>query len=142
VAVVMQDERLARSTIELGRRADKDYWWEEHWLNLLLARFGSHLNLDEIAMRLRPSAVGFVVLQRGGKDEEVDLLPECLDEEWTRIIGASESPIESLPEVFVKTDPATAAALPEFRDPDHSMTIRYIDPGSSWKSVPPSSRDS
>lgn len=141
VAVTMQDETLARSIIELGRRADKDYLWEEHWLNQLLARFGGHLSLDEIAIRLRPSAIGFVVLERGGKDEEVDLLSQCLDEEWTRIVCASDWPIDGLPEVFVETDPSSAAVLPELRAPDHSMTIRYIDPGSSWKSVPPSSRD-
>jgi hypothetical protein len=142
VAVTIQDESLARSIIELGRHADKDHLWEEQWLTRLLARFGGHLSLDEIAMRLRPSAMGFVVVERGGKDEEVDLLSECLDEEWTRIVGASDPPIDGLPEVFVETDPVSAAVLPELRDPDQSMTIRYIDPGSSWKSVPPSSRDS
>jgi hypothetical protein len=138
VAVVTQDESLGRRIVDLGRSADKDTGpWEERWLTLLLARFADHVPLEDLAKRLRPSAIGFVIEQRGNRPREVEMYAGCLDQEWQRIVSAVDAEIERLPEIAIHCDPNDSGVrLPELHAPARSRTIR-LDRSRSWTSGPP-----
>jgi hypothetical protein len=138
VAVVAQDELLGRQIVDSGRSLDTDAGpWEEHWMTLLLAEFGKHLPFDDIARRLRPSTLGFVIAQRGNRDEELRLYAACLDQEWRRIIAAEDPDIDSLPEITLERPLDDAEGrLPRLHEPAKSQTI-HLGVSNSWTSGPP-----
>jgi hypothetical protein len=138
VAVVTHDESLGRRIVDLGRSAGKDTDpWEERWLTLLLARFALHLPFENIAKRLRPSAIGFAIGQRGNRPNEIEMYAGCLDQEWQRIVSAEDPEIERLPEITIDNDQNDSGVrLPDLHEPATSRTIR-LDRSRSWTSGPP-----
>ena len=138
VAIDTQDDSVGRRIADLGRSADKDTGpFEEHWLTVLLARYGDHLPLGDIAKRLRPSAIGLAIDQRGNPPNEVDTYARCLDQEWQQIVSAVDPDIERLPEIAIDTDPTEKGArLPELRETSAPRTIRF-GRSNSWTSGPP-----
>jgi hypothetical protein len=138
VAVVTHDESLGPRIVDLARFVDKDTdLWEERWLTLLLAQFAHHLPFEDLAKRLRPSVIGYVLGQRGNRPSEIDMYARCLDQEWRRIVSAVDSDIERLPEIATNTDPnQSGVGLPELLEPATPHTIR-LDRSRSWTSGPP-----
>jgi hypothetical protein len=138
VAVVSGDEALGRRMVELDASASAGIDpWEEHWVTLLLARFGSHLLFEDIAKRLRPSTIGFVIGERGNRQDEVDVYTACLDREWRRIVSAGDPGIERLPEVTTEDYASDSGVqFPQLVEPEGSRTVR-LDRSNSWTSGPP-----
>ena len=138
VAVVSQDESLGRRIVDLGVSATPGMGpWEERWVTLLLARFGGHLTFEDLAKRLRPSATGFVIGQRGNRTNELEMYAGCLDQEWQRIVSAEDPEIERLPEITIENYRGDSGVrLPQLHEPARSQTIR-LDRSNSWTSGPP-----
>lgn len=91
VAVMSGDERLGRRIVDLGVAATPGMNpFEEVWVTSVLARFGSHLAFEDLAKRLQPSAIGFVIEERGNRKDELELYARCLDREWQRIVSAED----------------------------------------------------
>jgi hypothetical protein len=110
--------------------------WEERWVTHLLARFGGHLPFEDLAKRLRPSAMGFVLSQRGNRANELEIYAGCLERECQRIISAEDPEVECLPEVIIENCEEDAPPLPRLCEPATPQTIRF-DRSSSWTSGPP-----
>ena len=138
VAVLTRDDQLGRRMVDLGRTADKDTGpFEEHSLSLLLAQFAGDLLFEDIAKRLRPSAIGSVIRQRGNRPDEIAIYAGCLDQEWRRIVSAVDPGVELLPEIEIDNNAGDSSVrLPELREHSGSRTIR-LDRSSSWTSGPP-----
>jgi hypothetical protein len=138
VAAMTQDEDLGRSMVDLGRFVTKETGhWEEQWLTYLLVRFGAHLSFEDLAKRLRPSAIGFAITERGNRPEEIETYADCLDKECQRIMAAANPELDCLPEIIIDNDPSgSGTSLPQLHEPDTSGTIR-LDPSGSWRSGPP-----
>jgi hypothetical protein len=138
VAVVAQDESLGRRILDLDRSVDRETdTWEERWLTLLIARFGAHLRFEDLAKRLRPSAIGFLVAQRGNRPDEVEMYADCLDQEWQRIISAADPAIDALPEITIELDSNDAKeSMPQLHEHAKSEAIR-LGRSNSWTSGPP-----
>ena len=135
VAVLTRDEALGKRIADLGRSTHKDIDpWEEQWLTLLLARFSGHIPFEDIARRLRPSAIGIVIAERGYRSDEIETYARCLDQEWQRIVSAVDPEIERLPQIAVSNDPTDGGGrLPELCEPQNSRAIR-LDRSNSWTS--------
>jgi probable addiction module antidote protein len=138
VAVATQDESLGQRMVDLGRAVGKHtHPWDERWLTLLLARFASHLSFDDIAKRLRPFSIGFVIAERGYRPDEIAMYGSCLDRQWQGIVSVMESGIEHLPAIKINNGPDDSGTqLPELYEPTTSQTIR-LGQSRSWTSGPP-----
>jgi hypothetical protein len=138
VAVVGGDELLGRRLVDLGIVAATGVdSWAERWVTLLLARFGVHLPFDVLAKRLRPSAIGFAISQRGSRRDELEMYADCLDHEWRQIVEAEDPEVEFLPEITVRSCPKdTGSQFPQLHEPNSSRTV-HLDRLSSWTSGPP-----
>jgi hypothetical protein len=147
VAVVAGDEALGRAIVDLGKPASPPSdSWEESWLTRVLAHFGGHLPLEEIATRLRPAAMGYLIAKRGSVPEEIDVYASCLDREWRRTVeAADDTTIESLPEITAEDgvtggngadDTQEGPRLARLHSGPTGRTVR-LDRSSSWTSGPP-----
>lgn len=136
-AVCSCDEALGRGMIDLYQiPGNATQPQEENWFARLLAKFGGHLSFEDLAKRLRPSAIGFVIGERGYRREEIDWYGACLDREWRQIVAADDTEIEHLPEIVAGTQWDNRGGLPELHEPSGSQTIR-LDRSDSWTSGPP-----
>ena len=136
-AVSIDDPSTGRRIVDIGKFVDKDtHPYEGEWLTRLIGKYGSHLTLDDLAKRLRPSAMGFVIGERGYRPEEIALFGECLNAEWQQIISAEDPASGNLPEIVVSDRRPGKLGLPEFREAPQSRTVR-LDRSNSWTSGPP-----
>jgi hypothetical protein len=139
VSVIGDDEKLGRRIVDLGVSAAPGIDpWAEQWITLLLGQFGGDLPFVELAKRLRPSAIGFIIGRRGNRTDEVEMYADCLDQEWRRIVSAEDLPeIERLPGMMIAGDEGESGGrLPQLLIPQRSRTIRF-DRSDSWSSGPP-----
>ncbi len=138
VAVVAHDKSLGPRIVDLGRVVNKNTdSWEEHWLTLLLAQFGGYIPFEDLAKRLRPSVIGYVLGERGNLPNEIDMYARCLDQEWRRIVSAVDPNIERLPEIAMNTDTnQSGVGMPELHEPVIPPTV-LLDRSRSWTSGPP-----
>lgn len=137
VAVVSGDEQLGRRMIDRGVAATPGMNpFEEWWVTSLLTRFGGQLAFDDLAKRLRPSAIGFAIQERGNRKDELELYARCLDQEWQRIVSAEDPELERLPEIEIGKSPGDIGVVPELYEPRGTETIR-LDRSRSWTSGPP-----
>ncbi|MGA7238478.1 MAG: hypothetical protein WBY44_22535, partial [Bryobacteraceae bacterium] len=137
IAVLSRDESLGRRIVDLGVATTPGmHPWEEHWMTLALARFGSHLAFEDLAKRLRPSGLAVAVHERGDRREELELYARCLDEEWQRIVSAEDREIQRLPEIEIGGTQGGPGTLPEFYEHAGPSAVR-LDRSDSWTSGPP-----
>ena len=90
--------------------------------------------------RIRPSAIGFVIEQRGYRPGEIEIYANCLDQEWQRIVSAVDPDVDRLPAIAINTDPSESGTqLPKLHEATTSGTVRL---SNSWTSGPPTDRAS
>jgi hypothetical protein len=138
VAVVSKDESLGSRMVALGLSVKPGMGWrEENWVTLLLGSSGGDLTFGDLAKRLRPSTIGFVLGQRGNRLDEVEIYAACLDQEWRAIVSAEDPGLARLPEVTLQHgDDDPGVRFPELYEPTTPRTIR-LDRSNSWTSGPP-----
>jgi hypothetical protein len=136
--VLIKDELLARRIVDLGKFPNTETGpMEEQWHTFLLAQFAGHLPFEDLAKRLRPSAIGWAIRNRGSRPDEIEMYVECLDRVWHRIISAVDPDLQELPAISVANgSDETGVKLPKLHEPAVAATIR-LDRSRSWTSGPP-----
>lgn len=130
-AVTSGDDYLARRVIEDGSEyRDRDGSLTSQWGQVLLCRHASALELEELIRRLPLASVGRAIMQRGPRNDEVDVYAHLIETGLKSLIQGDDQP--HLPPVVLETEGAceNERALYEVRQEKHGRSL--LSPGSTW----------
>ncbi len=112
---------------------------ENHWGNLLLARYSSNLPYTELRCRVHPSYLGFAVAQRNGNEDEVNQYSEDIQRIWETLVETTPDIPSDFPAAEVRCD-LTARDIPidmiGLSDTLFSRSVKFISRDAFWGGMP------
>ncbi len=108
---------------------------ENYWGSLLLARYANKIEYAELRSRVHPSHLGFALVQRSGKEDEVNQYAEDIQRIWKIL----ETGTSDIPSDFPATEVRFDLAMGEIKfdsiglsDTLFSRSVRFASRDAFW----------
>ncbi|WP_159992664.1 hypothetical protein [Roseomonas sp. 18066] len=100
-AYILKDAKLGRALADIVQPSATEHrrQWEEGYGSSLLARYGKHLPLDDLASRLHPAALSFALVWQDRDDADIRRAAAFLELGWARAADADASTTMTPPAV-------------------------------------------
>jgi hypothetical protein len=112
-----------------------DDGFQNHWGSLILSEYGESLPFDELCRRVSPNYLGYAVMRRGNKQDEVQTYAELIHQLWLRLSTNSPDLPLDLPPFNVESSASgevqrvSRRSLAEDRS---THTLSFRSPYSTW----------